>query len=216
MSLAAIRWPFKAGLAGNYMFGQIKPTSGEVLGEKHRGQKAVIVGEELARLKSVKVGNTLTISDEEVPRIVGVFKSEADLENSMIIMLLNDAQRTFGQAGRITGCTVTLKDKSPEGVEAAMQKIEDRKSHAAEQCRGQDSRRSSRVSLVKQAQQDCRWSGRMELALYSGPGFSTDKVILSKRASRVMTACASRTTDHVHGCTNGFSTSHSSISRARA
>jgi hypothetical protein len=117
-SLGIQGWP-----VGNYMFEQLKATSGEILGEKHRGQKAVIVGEELARLKSVKVGNTLTISDDKY-HVVGVFKSESDLENSMVIMLLDDAQRTLGQAGRITGCTVTLKDKSPEGVEAAKQKIE--------------------------------------------------------------------------------------------
>ncbi len=111
-------WP-----VGNYMFGQLKATSGEILAEKHRGKKAIIVGETLARLKSVKVGDSLTISDVKF-RVVGVFKSDLDLENAMIIMLLDDAQRTFGQAGKVTGCTVTLKDKSPEAVAATKMIIE--------------------------------------------------------------------------------------------
>ena len=41
--------------AGNFMFNEIKLVSGDNISEKNRGQKVVIVGKELARLKSVKV-----------------------------------------------------------------------------------------------------------------------------------------------------------------
>jgi putative ABC transport system permease protein len=105
-------WP-----AGNYMFGQIQLVSGEILSEKNRGNKSVIVGERLAELKSVKLRDTLTISEDKY-QVVGIYKSVADMENSMIIMLLEDAQKAFGQSGQITGCTVKLKDNTPENVQA--------------------------------------------------------------------------------------------------
>ncbi len=113
-------WP-----AGNHMFHEIKLVSGEILSEKNRGQKSVIVGQELARLKSVKVGDTLSIGgDGEKYHIVGVYQSVADMENGMVIMLLEDAQKAFGEAGKITGCTVKLKDNSPENIEAMGKRIE--------------------------------------------------------------------------------------------
>jgi putative ABC transport system permease protein len=101
--------------AGNYMFKEIKLVKGEILSESNRGQRAVIVGKELARLKSLNVGDELTISDEKY-KIAGVFDSVADIENSMVIMLLDQAQKAFGKAGEITGCTVRLKDNSPKNI----------------------------------------------------------------------------------------------------
>lgn len=111
-------WP-----AGNYRFGELKPVAGKILSEKHRGQRAVIVGKELAKLKSVKVGNTFTIADEKF-RVVGIFASTSDMEDSMVLMLLNDAQKTFGFSGKITGCTVNLKESSSENVDRVAKIIE--------------------------------------------------------------------------------------------
>jgi hypothetical protein len=68
-------WP-----EGNEMFGELKLVTGEMLGKKHIGQRAVIVGRELARLKSVKVGDTLTIADERY-HVVGTFVSKEDQPN---------------------------------------------------------------------------------------------------------------------------------------
>jgi putative ABC transport system permease protein len=116
--LAIQGWP-----EGNHMFHEIKLTSGVLPAATDKGPKPVIVGQQLARLKSVKVGDTLTISDEKY-KVSGVFESVADLENGMVIMLLNDAQKAFGQSGKITGCTVKLKDNSPENVSAICKKIE--------------------------------------------------------------------------------------------
>ena len=113
-------WP-----AGNYMFREITLVSGEILSEKNRGKKTVIIGQELARLKSLKIGDTLTIggSDDKY-HIVGTFKSVEDLENGMVIMLLDDAQKAFGQSGKITGCTVRLSNNSPENIGAISKAIE--------------------------------------------------------------------------------------------
>lgn len=118
-------WP-----AGNFMFGQIAlvPGKGEILSEKNQGQKSVIVGRELAHLKSVKVGDSLTIGGSGGPddqyRVVGIFQSVADMENGMVVMLLEDAQRAFGHTGLITGCTVRLRDNSEKNVQAITKTIE--------------------------------------------------------------------------------------------
>ncbi len=116
-------WP-----PGNYMFGEIKLVTGEILSEKNRGHKSVIVGRELARLKSVKVGDILTIGGsgeaEDKYHVVGIFESVADMENGMVIMLLDDAQKAFGHPGEITGCTVRLNDNNPENVQAMAKTIE--------------------------------------------------------------------------------------------
>lgn len=116
-------WP-----AGNYMFGEITLVKGEILSEKNRGHRSVIVGRELARLKSLKIGDILTIGGsgeaEDKYHIVGVFESVADMENGMVIMLLEDAQKAFGHTHEITGCTVRLKDNSPENVQAITKTIE--------------------------------------------------------------------------------------------
>ena len=50
--------------------------------------------------------------------MAGIYESVADIENSMVIMLLDQAQKAFGKKDEITGCTVRLKDNSPENVQA--------------------------------------------------------------------------------------------------
>jgi len=39
-------------------------------------------------------------------------------------MLLDDAQKALGQSGKITGCTLKLKDNSPENLQAMRSRIE--------------------------------------------------------------------------------------------
>lgn len=117
-SLGIEAWP-----VGNHRFGELKAMAGEILSEKDRGQRAVIVGKELARLKSVKVGDTLTISDEKF-HVVGIFASASDVENRMLVMLLPEAQKLFGFSGKITACTVNLKDNSSENVDRVGKIIE--------------------------------------------------------------------------------------------
>ncbi len=81
------------------------------------------MGARLATVKTLKVGQTLTISDEKF-HIVGIFESAEDLENGMIVMLLDDAQKVLGKHGMMTGCTVKVKDTSEEGIAAVRAQIE--------------------------------------------------------------------------------------------
>jgi putative ABC transport system permease protein len=109
--------------AGNYMFHEVDMVSGRTLSAEDHGKKSIIVGRQLSDLKGVKLGDKLTISDEKY-QVVGVYTSIADLENGMVIMLLDDAQRAFGQKDKITGCTVKLKDNSEKNVQAVSDRIE--------------------------------------------------------------------------------------------
>jgi putative ABC transport system permease protein len=111
-------WP-----AGNYMFRELKIIDGENLSDRDPGSKGVVVGNTLATVKSLKVGQTLTISDEKF-HIVGVFTSAEDLENGMIVMLLDDAQKVLGKKDMMTGCTVKVKDTSEAGIAAVRAEIE--------------------------------------------------------------------------------------------
>ena len=99
-------WP-----AGNYMFRELKIIDGENLSDRDPGSKGIVVGNTLATVKSLKVGQTLTISDEKF-HIVGIFESTQDIENGMIVMLLDDAQKVLGKNDMMTGCTVKVKDTS--------------------------------------------------------------------------------------------------------
>jgi len=118
-------WP-----AGNYMFRELKIIDGENLSDRDPGSKAVVVGTTLASVKSLKVGHTITISDDKF-HIVGIFESSQDIENGMVVMLLDDAQKVLGKAGMMTGCTVKVKDTSPEGIKAVRDQIE---GPVAEEC----------------------------------------------------------------------------------
>ncbi len=111
-------WP-----AGNYMFRELKIIDGENLSDRDPGSKAVVVGNTLASVKSLKVGQSITISDDKF-HIVGIFESSQDIENGMVVMLLDDAQKVLGKKDMMTGCTVKVKDTSPEGIAAVRAQIE--------------------------------------------------------------------------------------------
>ncbi len=113
-------WP-----AGNYMFRELKIIAGENLTERNTDSKSVIVGSTLATVRPsvVKVGQTLTVNGTEF-HIVGIFDSAEDLENGMVVMLLGDAQKVLGKAGKMTGCTVKVKDTSEANIAAIRDQIE--------------------------------------------------------------------------------------------
>lgn len=139
--LAIQGWP-----AGNYRFRDLTMTDGRMLTENdllkkrdlgkkdvghpdgQRDDRArVLVGENLAALKSVKIGDQLTISEKKC-QVVGIYKSPVDLENNMVLMLLPDAQYIFGQLNPplITGCTVKVHDPTPEKVKTIANDIDTR------------------------------------------------------------------------------------------
>ncbi len=111
-------WP-----AGNYMFRELKIIDGKNLSDRDPGSKEIVVGSTLATVKSLKVGQTLTLSDKKFP-VVGIFDSAEDLENGMIVMLLDDAQDVLGKHDMMTGCTVKVKDTSEAGIAAVRAEIE--------------------------------------------------------------------------------------------
>jgi putative ABC transport system permease protein len=119
-------WP-----AGNYMFRELKVVKGEGLLAKEGDSKRTndreprwaLVGATLAKVKSLNVGDSITISDEKF-KIKGIFESSQDIENGMVVMLLDDAQKVLGKAGMMTGCTVKVKDTSPDGVATVRAQIE--------------------------------------------------------------------------------------------
>jgi hypothetical protein len=112
-------WP-----AGNYMFRELKiKEPGRNLSEQDRGKNNVLIGSTLASIKHLRLGQTITLSDQRF-QIVGVFESHEDIENAMVIMLLPDAQKVMGQHGKITGCKVYLKDPSPDHIAAVRAEIE--------------------------------------------------------------------------------------------
>ena len=113
-------WP-----AGNYMFNELKKpgTKDPVLPDLDPGPKGIVVGITLANAKSLKVGQTITIADDKFT-IRGIFESDEDLENPMVVMRLDEAQHVLGKAGKMTGCTVNVTDTSEAAVAAVRAEIE--------------------------------------------------------------------------------------------
>ena len=111
-------WP-----ADTYMFGELKVLEGQRLSQQYRGQKCFMVGHNLAESKNLKVGSTVSMSDEKY-RIIGIYESVSDLENNMAIMLLEDAQKLTGKPNQITGVSVKLKDTTPDNVALVQAEIE--------------------------------------------------------------------------------------------
>jgi putative ABC transport system permease protein len=118
-------WP-----PGNYMFRELTIIAGENLLDQNSQSKGVVVGAKLASVKDLKVGQTITISDEKF-HIVGIFKSSQDIENGMVVMQLGDAQKALGKAGMMTGCTVKVKNPTEEGIAVVRAQIE---GQVAESC----------------------------------------------------------------------------------
>lgn len=103
-------WP-----AGNYMFDELKLLKGDRLNASHKGKKSVMIGRDLAANSKLGVGNELELSGCTC-RIVGEFETYSGIENSMIVMLLDDLQEIQGKKGKITGCTVRLADNSDANI----------------------------------------------------------------------------------------------------
>ena len=107
-------WP-----AGNYMFREIKIVEGRICREKIMAQ----VGHCRSGTGQTEVGQSrrkplIGGSAAEKYHIVGIFESVADMENGMVVMLLDDAQKVLGKTGLITGCTVKVKDNERRSIAA--------------------------------------------------------------------------------------------------
>jgi putative ABC transport system permease protein len=110
-------WP-----AGAFMFAELQVLQGHGLTAESRGKKGIMLGKDLARNAKLKLGDRVDMSEEQY-RVVGIYEG-SDIENSMAILLLEDAQKLTGKAGLITGLTLRLKDQSEAAVEEVRAAIE--------------------------------------------------------------------------------------------
>ena len=113
-------WP-----ADTYMFNELTLLSGQRLSPAFQGRKSVMLGRDLAANAKLKVGDKVVLVGEEYS-IVGVYESFNGIENNMVTMFLDDAQKLMGKRHQITGCTVKLTKEysNPEGVEKVKAQIE--------------------------------------------------------------------------------------------
>jgi putative ABC transport system permease protein len=111
-------WP-----TDSFMFGELEIVEGETLSESSRGKHRLILGKDLAKVTNYKVGDTIYMVGERFT-VAGIFRTFAGMENNMVLTLLDDAQRLKGKSAAITGCTVRLKDSTPEHIEEVKAQIE--------------------------------------------------------------------------------------------
>jgi formylglycine-generating enzyme required for sulfatase activity len=106
-----------------YLFKELHVLQGDRLAEKYRGKKALMLGKSLAEKAKLKVGDKANISDEDF-NVTGIFESDSEVENNMVLVLLEDAQQMTGKKGRITGCSVVMREPLPRDVETLKARIE--------------------------------------------------------------------------------------------
>jgi putative ABC transport system permease protein len=113
-------WPVSA-----YMFREVTLLDGQRISEDFHPKKAVMLGKNLAKNTALKAGDKINLGGID-HTVVGVFESFSDLENSMVVMSLPDAQKQLGKPNLITGCSVRLKELDPpeEVVKSVRNEIE--------------------------------------------------------------------------------------------
>jgi putative ABC transport system permease protein len=110
-------WP-----ADGYMWDELKLLEGQRLSAEFHGKRGIVLGKDLAHNANLTLGSTVEMSDEKY-HVVGIFEGTS-LENFMAYLLLEDAQELTGEKGKITGCTVRLKDPSEQTAKAVQAEIE--------------------------------------------------------------------------------------------
>ncbi len=118
LSCAIVGWP-----AGGFLFDDLSLVTGDRLSDKHRGQKALMLGKKMADRLKLQAGSHLNLLGESF-LVVGIFKGRSDEEDHAAVMLLEDAQKFTGRANRITECAVRLRDPSPGAIETIKAQIE--------------------------------------------------------------------------------------------
>ena len=98
-------WPLES-----FMYKKTAMIEGEVLSEKHRGKRGIMLGKSLAEAFKKKTGDIFTVEAGEDFHVVGVFDSFNPMENEGMVILLEDMQELYpSKKGSITGCTLILK-----------------------------------------------------------------------------------------------------------
>jgi putative ABC transport system permease protein len=83
----------------------------------------VMLGKHLAATLNKKPGDTITVLDDQQFEVVGVFEAGTTYEDGMMIMGLDNLQKFMGCKGLVTGFSVALEDRSPEGIQRVAQRI---------------------------------------------------------------------------------------------
>ena len=138
------------------MFGELQILQGECLAAKHHGKRSILVGENLAESKKLKPGNDLTLCDEKF-RIVGIYRSGSDLENSMVLPLLDDAQRICGKRGRSPRLSCEPKTRAPRASRPSKPRSRDRWPKSWESRAGSGQKPSADFNVPAQAGRDFRY-----------------------------------------------------------
>jgi putative ABC transport system permease protein len=70
--------------------------------------KHVLLGERLAISLDKKVGDKMTIFDNETYNVAGIYKSPTVYENGSMVVLLGDLQRFMGHQGQVSGFAIVV------------------------------------------------------------------------------------------------------------
>ena len=80
----------------------------------HADQKGVLLGERLATGLGRRVGDKLSLFDDETYTVVGIFKSSTVYENGSMVVLLSELQRYMGHEGQVNGLAVVIDNPNNE------------------------------------------------------------------------------------------------------
>lgn len=117
VSAISLGWP-----PDNFGFDDLKILAGRRLraGETHKAMLGTTQAQNLGK----GVGDTVMLQNEPF-EVVGVFQSFNVFDNGSIIVLLAEAQRLAGRAGRITGFSVRVR-KTADHADAEIEAVRDR------------------------------------------------------------------------------------------
>jgi putative ABC transport system permease protein len=88
--------------------------------------KHVLLGERLATSLEKKVGDTLTLFDDQTYTIAGVYRGQTVYENGSMVVLLKDLQRFMGHEGKVNGFAIVVDDPNDkEAIQRIRHQIED-------------------------------------------------------------------------------------------
>jgi putative ABC transport system permease protein len=88
-------------------------------------EKCVLLGERLASSLDKRVGDKLSIFDNETYTVAGIFKSNTVYENGSMTVLIKDLQRFMGREGQVSGFAIVAQDSNDkEQIEGIRRQIE--------------------------------------------------------------------------------------------
>jgi putative ABC transport system permease protein len=83
----------------------------------------VVLGKNLAAILNKKPGDTITVLDDKQFEVAGIFEAGTTYEDGMMIMSLEALQKFMGRKGLVTGFSITLEDRSEEGIKRVAKEI---------------------------------------------------------------------------------------------